>query len=92
MPFFLVCSDLHLTVKLMFTADAKGRMRQQLIRLQDQGNLAALGGKLARELAREFPELIHWDLNGPMPAQLALARFLSTALNGHTSSRKRIAM
>lgn len=51
-------------------------MRQQLVRLQDQGSLVAFGGKLAKELARAFPELIDWDLKAPTPAQLALARSL----------------
>ncbi|MBA0382957.1 hypothetical protein CEE62_04605 [Stenotrophomonas maltophilia] len=81
MPFFLVCTDLDFTVELALSSDAQLRMRQQLMRLQDQGTLGTFGGRLSRELARAIPDLIDWDLKAPTPAQLALARSLSLQLS-----------
>ncbi|RRU16124.1 MULTISPECIES: hypothetical protein [Stenotrophomonas] len=77
MPFFLVCTDLDFTIELGLTEDAQKRMQWQLLRLQDEGNLAAFGSKLSTELSKAFPELIDWDLKAPTPAQFALAKSLS---------------
>jgi len=80
MPFFLVYTDLDITVELDLPADAQHRMRGQILRLQAEGNLGTFKTRLAAELAKVFPEQVDWDLKPPTPAQQALAKSLSYQL------------
>lgn len=77
MSFFLVYTDLDFTVELALPADAHRRMRGQIQRLQEEGDLGAFKARLAAELVKVFPEQIDWDLKPPTPAQWALAKSLS---------------
>lgn len=86
MPFFLVYTDLDFTVELPLSSDAHRRMRGQIQRIQDEGNLGAFKARLAAELERVLPEQIDWDLKPPTPAQWALARSLSVQLGSQIPS------
>ncbi len=58
MPFFLVYTDLDFTLELELGIDAQRRMREQMIRLKDEGALGAFKTRLSVELAKVFPEQI----------------------------------